>query len=107
MGTEFESAAFSLQTNQVSDVVTTRYGYHIIKLTQRIPAEPIEFAKVQDDIRNSLERQKIQDRLLPAHLETLRAAAQLEYLHGAKPPPTPRPEGIQADPAVSPGQGLP
>ena len=43
---EFEAAAFSLNTNQVSDIVTTRFGYHIIKLSEKIPAQKVEFAKV-------------------------------------------------------------
>jgi peptidyl-prolyl cis-trans isomerase C len=84
---EFEAAAFSMGTNQISDVVTTRFGYHVIKLLQKIPAEPIEFDKVKDDIRASLERQEVQDKLLPPFLEKLKADAKLEYLNGATPPP--------------------
>ncbi len=40
---EFESAAFSLETNQISDVIKTAYGYHIIKLLEKIPAKTIPF----------------------------------------------------------------
>jgi peptidyl-prolyl cis-trans isomerase C len=84
---EFEAAAFSMETNQISDVVTTRFGYHVIKLLQKIPAEPIEFDKVKADIRTSLERQEVQDVLLPPFLDKLRAEAKLTYTNGAKPPP--------------------
>lgn len=41
---EFEAAAFSLNTNQVSDIVTTQFGYHIIKLSEKIPAKKESFA---------------------------------------------------------------
>jgi parvulin-like peptidyl-prolyl isomerase len=41
---EFESAAFSLNTNQVSDIITTPYGYHIIKLYEKIPAKTTTYA---------------------------------------------------------------
>jgi peptidyl-prolyl cis-trans isomerase C len=85
---EFEAAAFSMQTNQISDVVTTRFGYHVIKLLQKIPAEPIEYDRVKDDIRASLERQEVQEKLLQPFLEKLKADAGLEYLNGAQPPPT-------------------
>ncbi len=44
---EFEGTAFSLNTNQVSDIVTTPYGYHIIKLYEKIPAHP---ATLEDEV---------------------------------------------------------
>jgi peptidyl-prolyl cis-trans isomerase C len=84
---EFEAAAFSMRTDQISDIVTTRFGFHVIKLLQKIPPEPIEFDKVKDDIRASLERQEVQEKLLPPFLDKLRAEAKLEYANGAKPPP--------------------
>ena len=36
---EFEAAAFSLTNNQISDVVTTQYGYHIIQLLDKTRPE--------------------------------------------------------------------
>jgi len=36
---EFETVAFSLTNNQVSDIVTTMYGFHIIKMLDKTPAK--------------------------------------------------------------------
>ncbi len=47
---EFEAAAFSLETNQISDVVTSVYGYQIIKLIQKIPAKTMPFTEAAPKI---------------------------------------------------------
>ena len=60
---EFKAAAFALtKTNEISDVVTTTFGYHIIKLNERIPAKKLELAKVSHDIQDYLTQQAMQEK---------------------------------------------
>jgi peptidyl-prolyl cis-trans isomerase C len=58
---EFEAAAFALKTNEVSDIVQTSYGYHIIKLSEKIPAQKVELAKVAPQVREYLRRQQMRN----------------------------------------------
>ena len=83
---EFENAAFALRTNEVSGIVTTAWGYHIIKLYERTPARRLELAKVKDDLKEQLARFEVQDKLLPNYLKKMKKEANLEYLNGAKAP---------------------
>jgi peptidyl-prolyl cis-trans isomerase C len=76
---EFETAAYGLKTNQVSDIVTTRYGYHIIKLLEKIPAHKIELAKVAEEIKDNLAQQALLKQL-PDYVAKLRAEAGVEIL---------------------------
>src|SRR5581483_11295231 len=73
-------AAFSLQkTNDISDIIETVYGYHIIKLYEKIPAQKLEFAKVEPDIKNYLTQQSIQ-KDIPQYLHKLQTDAGVEIL---------------------------
>jgi peptidyl-prolyl cis-trans isomerase C len=76
---EFEAAAFSLGTNQVSDIVTTQFGYHIIKLSEKIPAKKVELAEVSDKVRDELKMREMQ-KLSPEYLEKALKDAQVEIL---------------------------
>jgi len=47
---EFEQAAFSLPIGQVSDLVKTSYGFHIVKVAERQPARTQSFEEVRASI---------------------------------------------------------
>lgn len=57
---EFEKVAFSMKEGQLSGVVKTKFGYHIIKLTGKRPAGIRPFAEVKDQIKAALLPEKQQ-----------------------------------------------
>ena len=63
----FEEACAKLKVNEISGVVRTKLGYHIIKLTDRREPAPRPLEQVEGDIRSNVymaERQKIFNELL-------------------------------------------
>ena len=68
---ELQSALFSLAVNQVSDVVETQYGWHILKVHEHVPAGKIPLAKAEKDIIEYLLNQEV-GRKLPDYFEQLK-----------------------------------
>lgn len=100
---EFEETAFSLKTNQVSDIVTTQFGYHIIKLSEKLPAKQIELAKVAPDIKDYLRQQEVQkhQQEYKDYVDKLKKDAEVAILdEKLKPQPAPA-GGLPGAPKIS------
>jgi peptidyl-prolyl cis-trans isomerase C len=76
---EFEGVVFRMGIGEVSDVIETEFGYHIIKVMDiRDTQNPLEYADIASEIANILTLQKRQaayDSLVTA----LRRRADIEY----------------------------
>ena len=58
---EFDQVAFAMKPGEVSDVVKTQFGYHVIKLTEKREASQRPLAEVQPQIEDQIKWQRAQD----------------------------------------------
>ena len=57
---EFEKATFSLNKGEISDLIKTQYGFHIIKVLEKETAHTKSFDEVKDQIRPNYLLNKIE-----------------------------------------------
>ena len=87
---EFEATAFSMTNNQVSDVVTTQFGYHILKMIDLTPAKKFAYTDslpqinktVADICKNEVESEQIKA-LAPDFVKKLRVDQGVEIVDPA------------------------
>jgi peptidyl-prolyl cis-trans isomerase C len=74
---EFAEAAFGLEKpGDLSPVVKTQFGYHIIKLEEKKPAEQAAFDEVKDRIAEQLKEER-QQQAVERYVEDVRAKAKI------------------------------
>ncbi|MFC1515428.1 peptidylprolyl isomerase [Thermodesulfobacteriota bacterium] len=73
----FDKAAFDLAPGEVSDIVETQFGYHLIKVFDRIPDSIIFFEDARDRIARHLRNAEVQ-RQLNQYIEELKRGAEIQ-----------------------------
>jgi parvulin-like peptidyl-prolyl isomerase len=76
---EFKGAAFSLTNGQISEIVGTPLGFHIIKQLERNSSRKLEFEKVAKDVKEHLIQQAYQQ-AMPAYFARLKREGAVEVL---------------------------
>jgi peptidyl-prolyl cis-trans isomerase C len=79
----FEEAAFKLKPGEISDIVETQFGYHIIKLTDRREAGVTPFPEVKEDIKSNLKQERIREEVTK-WIEELKSKAKIEVVENPK-----------------------
>jgi peptidyl-prolyl cis-trans isomerase C len=73
----FEETAFTMKPGQVSEMVETRFGYHLIMVTDRTPESTLSYEEIKDRLEQYLKQQKVQE-ATAKYVETLRGKAKIE-----------------------------
>lgn len=60
---EFEKTAFNAKLNDISDIITTEYGYHIIQVQEKQPARVVPFEEVKSRIADEVKKQGVGEKM--------------------------------------------
>ena len=80
---EFEKAAFTLKPGETSDLVQTKYGYHIVQAMERQSAGVRTFAEVKSDIAAQWKKLRVGEMMQQA-ADKAQAALQKDPAHPEK-----------------------
>lgn len=74
----FEEAAFAMNPGEISDIVETQFGYHIIKVEAKEPAGVMSFEDAREGLEEQLKGQEAR-KTVTAYIESLKEKASIQY----------------------------
>ena len=102
---EFDTVAFQLKPKELSGVVTSQFGYHIIQVLEKDPAKLKPFEEVKDELAKEVRAQSVADKmqtlgdeLHAALVKSPKSAADVAKKFGAE---------IIVVPSASAGEAIP
>jgi peptidyl-prolyl cis-trans isomerase C len=73
----FEDAAFGMKPNEVSDIVETQFGYHLIKVYDKKPGKILTYDEIKDLLTKRLRQEKTQQEVAK-YIAELKTAAKIK-----------------------------
>lgn len=76
---EFEQPAFTLPLNKLSEVIESRFGFHLLEVLERQPEQKLSFDRVKDRLTNMLKQRQLEDKVR-SRINELGAKSKIEVL---------------------------
>ena len=73
----FEESVFALKPGETSDIVETKFGYHLIKCGGKKPKRTIPYEEIKEKLRGHLKNEKVRERV-NAYIGQLKEKARVE-----------------------------
>ena len=102
---EFEKASFTLKQGEISDLVKTQYGYHIVQVLAKEPARLQSFAEVKNQLATEYRKQRVTD-MMQSLSDKAQSALAKDPLHPEKVSMDLHVDMIRAE-RIAPGDAIP
>ncbi len=103
---EFETVALKMKPGEISEPVKTKFGFHIIKVTDKKMGKPVEFEKVKSAIMQRIAAEK-QKEVFDSYIENLKKNTKVDINKDALAKLPAEPENKEINPQAGEQKAAP